>query len=111
MSALVDAAGVLAGRCVRTASGFQWAWDAVSGAATISNVIPLIHEGAACRPGVVPPISRFPRSDGSPARLGGYVRAPRLSERGSYPYCASNAAQPRNAGNGWVTTKVGIAAR
>jgi hypothetical protein len=29
----------------------------------------------------------------------------------SIRYCARSAAQPRNAGSGWVTTKVGIASR
>ena len=35
-----------------TASGFQWAWGAVSRAAAIEKRDPAVHEGAACRQGL-----------------------------------------------------------
>ena len=47
--ALIEATRNLAGRRIGTTLSFQWAWEAVSRAATIEQCDPVIHQSAACR--------------------------------------------------------------
>ena len=65
--ALVDAAGNLAGRCMGAASGFHWAWGAVSRAAAVEKRDPVVDQGAARRQG------------GADIGVGGFVVAENLA--------------------------------